>query len=260
MSLAPGSLWPTLIPTSIALIVAWIYTRLRRDPRIASLAHITAVGMVLAAVTSVLSYLAVTLNQPLIDPALVDADHKLGLDWPSMHTWVGSHKWLHTGLKLAYLGLMLQLAFLEIVLTFRGQVQRAWELLWLFAISCVGCLIISGLWPAEGAFAYFHVEMDQPYVHEFAALREGTLRMIGDTGVQGVIQFPSMHMGLAILYTYAARGIRYVFPTFAIINFLVILSTPRHWRPSFLRPLGRCSASASDDFDCAGLFYRKGFH
>ncbi len=164
----------------------------------------------------------------MIDPVLVEADHRVGLDWPAMYKWIHDRHIIHTGLKLAYLGLMLQLAFLEIILTFRGQVQRLpWELMWLFAISCVGCLILSGLWPKPKArLRISDVEMDQPYVHEFAALREGTLKVIGDAGVQGVIQFPSLHMGLAILYTYAARGIRYVFPTVAGINFLVILSTP----------------------------------
>src|ERR1700722_14434695 len=152
MSLAQGSLWPTLLPTGICLLLAWVYTNVRVERRIAALAHITAVGMVIAAVTSVLSYLAVTMRQPLIDPYLVKADRALGRDWPVMYAWIVSHPLAHKGLKIAYLGLMLQLAFLEIILTFRGQVQRAWELMWLFAISCVGCLIVSGLWPTQGAF------------------------------------------------------------------------------------------------------------
>ncbi len=226
MSLAKGSLLPTLLPTGIALIVAWIYTRVRPDPRIATLAHITGVGMMLAAVTYVLSYLTVTTGQPLIDPQLVALDQATGLDWPTMYKWIAAHPWIYEGLKLAYLGLMLQLVLLEVILTFRGQVQRAWELLWLFTLSCIGCLIASAIWPAQGAFAYFHFEMSQPYVHDFMALRNGTLKVIGDPGVQGVIQFPSLHMGLVVLYTYGARGIRFIFPVFAFFNFIVILSTP----------------------------------
>ena len=60
---------------------------------------------------------------------------------------------------------------------------------------------------------------------EFLGLHEGTLKVIGQTPVQGVIQFPSFHTAMAILYTYAARGVPVLFPLLIVFNVLMIVST-----------------------------------
>ena len=44
--------------------------------------------------------------------------------------------------------------------------------------------------------------------------------------MQGVVQFPSFHLAMAVLLIYAMRGIRYWFPIMLFFNILVILATP----------------------------------
>lgn len=226
LTLAPAALLPTLIPIGISALLAFIYTRIRPDKRIATMAHMIAIGFAFTAVTMVLSYLMVGLKQPLLDKQLIDLDRFLGFDWPAMYQAVAAHPGFHILLKLIYLSLVPQMIVLQLIFNFRSQFHRAWELQWLFIWVCLGCIFCSGLWPAAGAFSAFHLQLDEPYVREFAALRASTLKVIGDGGVQGVIQFPSLHTALAILYIYVARGQRFLFPFFLILNFLVILATP----------------------------------
>ena len=227
MELAKDSLLPTMLPVLGTGILAFIYTRYRPDPRIASLCHMISASLAFTAVSMVLSYLSVTLKQPLIDPELISADRMTGFDWRQMYGAIASTPWLHKTLKLIYLSLVPQMIVLQVILNFKGQITRGWELQWLFFTICLGCILASALWPAAGAFGAFHIDNGEPYVREFASLRNGTLKIIGGHGgVQGVIQFPSLHTALAILYIYATRGIRILFPVFLILNLLVVLATP----------------------------------
>jgi membrane-associated phospholipid phosphatase len=226
VALQPAVLLPTFIPIIVTGFLAWFYTRIRRDPRIATLAHMIAISLAFTAVTMVLSYIMVGLKRPLVDSYLIDFDRSLGFDWPTMYGFVAAHPALHIVLKIIYLSLVPQMVLLLLIFNFHGQFGRAWELQWLFFLICLGCIVFSGLWPAAGAFGAFHIQMDEPYVQEFAALRDGTLKVIGNGGVQGVIQFPSLHTALAVLYIYMARGQRFLFPLLLILNILVIISTP----------------------------------
>jgi hypothetical protein len=226
ISVAPAALLPTLLPILGTGALTWFYSYVRPDPRIASLTHMIAVTLGFTAVTMVLSYLMVALKQPLVDSYLIDADRFLGLNWLAMYDEVAAHPAVHIALKIIYLTLVPQMILLQLILNFRHQFERAWELQWLFFLVCLGCILVSGLWPAAGAFGAFHVQADEPYVKEFAALRDGTLRVIGKGGVQGVIQFPSLHTALALLYIYIARGDRLLFPLLLILNLLVIAATP----------------------------------
>ncbi|HEU0117752.1 MAG TPA: phosphatase PAP2 family protein [Alphaproteobacteria bacterium] len=221
-----AALLPTLLPILGTGFLAWFYTYIRRDPRIAALTHLISSSLAFTAVTMVLSYLSVTIGRPLVDQQLVAADHALGLDWQAMYAWVAADPKLHLAMKYIYLSLVPQMVFLQLVLNFQGQTNRAWEMQGLFFAISLGCIVGSALWPAAGAFGYFHIDNGEPYVREFAALRAGTLKIIGTGGVQGVIQFPSLHTALALLYIYIVRGHKYMFPVFLVLNLLVIASTP----------------------------------
>jgi hypothetical protein len=225
LSLAPGMLLATVLAVLGLLSLSAAYTHLRPEPRIAALAHMAAVTLAFSAVTMILSYLTVAARRPLIDPYLVAADRALGLDWLAVYAWVSHHALIHNVLVAAYCSLVSQLILLLVALNFLGEAARGWELQWLFMIACLGCLAFSALWPAAGAFGYFHVEPDSAYVRAFARLRDGSLKVIGAEPVLGVIQFPSLHAALGALYAYAARGIRYLFPVFVALNALLLAAT-----------------------------------
>jgi len=226
MSLTGNALLLIFLPVSGLLALSCFYTTVRKNARIAALAHMSAATLAFMSASCILSYLMVTLRQPLIDPVLVRADEAIGLHWLAFYNWMKGHPTLHIGMQFVYMTLIPQIFVLQIILNFCGKTARAWESLWLFMGACMACVFLSGLWPAAGAFATFHVQMNEPYLHEFAAVRDGTLKIIGSRGgLQGVVEFPSLHMALAVLFPYAARGIRIVFPVFVVLDILVAMTT-----------------------------------
>jgi len=202
------------------------YTFLRRDARIAALAHTGAVTLVFTTAAAVMSYLAVMWRHPLIDDALSRFDLSLGLDWKAAYDFVRGHFALHLALALAYFSLIVQMLLLLCLLNFLKMQQRCWELMWLFMATSIGCLVVSAFLPAAGAFAFYQTEANDPYVLAFNDLRDGTLKIWGQVEMQGVIQFPSLHAALGVVFAYAARGVRVLFAVFLVLNILLILGTP----------------------------------
>jgi len=203
-----------------------IYTYLRPSVRIAEMTHIAAVFLAFAAVSATASYLIVGWHRPLVDAYLAATDRALGFDWLASYKWIMARPLIHQVLYVAYSTIIGQMIFLLLFLNFRGRYARSWEMIWLFMIATMVSVLCSGLWPATGAFGYYHVEADRPYVKAFMTLYNGTLRVIGDTRVQGIIQFPSLHMALGIFLIYVTRGMPILFLTFLEINILLIISTP----------------------------------
>jgi len=223
-SAAPLRFLELLAAAGAMLALSAFYTYVRRDVRIATLTHLGAVTLVFSAAGAVFSYLLVTLNLPLIDAELSAADRAMGFDWPGVYGWMMQHRALRIPLILGYASLIPQLLLLLLVLNFRRMVVRSWELMWLFIAAALSCILISAFVPAAGAYAFYHMGMEDPYVAAYAGLRDGTLKVFGE--MQGVVQFPSLHVALAIIFAYCARGIRWFFPFMILLNALLVLATP----------------------------------
>lgn len=214
-------------PVTGLLILSWIYRTIRPDERIAALSHMAAITLVFTMVAAILSYTAIALwHPPLIDEYLVATDRMLGIDWLATYQWVIAHHSLYLVLRIIYFTLIPQMVVLLVVLNFLGRIERAWELLWLYIVACIGCLTLSAIWPAIGAFGYFHVEPKTPYLSVFRDLRDHSLKIISHNKVEGIITFPSLHASLAILFAYVTRGIRILFPAFIVLNGVVFIATP----------------------------------
>ena len=203
-----------------------LYSRLRPDERLALLAESTAKLLAYSFSVGVFSYFCTTWRLPLIDAWLSSADRAVGFDWLSLYTWIGHHRIIKAILLLAYSSLVAQIGFLMIWMISTRRYERAQTLLWLYITSGLCSILVSSLLPAVGAFGYYATATDTPYVQQFYMLRNGGVKVIDLFDLQGVIQFPSFHFALAVICTYVTRGIRLLFPTFAFLNFLVILSTP----------------------------------
>jgi len=226
MSVVPGPLWDMCWRIGALLLLSLFYTHYRPDARIATLMQAVAMFAATATPVSIFYYLATAWHQPLIDAHLAAADQSLGLDWVATYKWLNAIPPLQKTLSLAYYSLLPQSIVLIFILNFIGKMDRSWELPWLLLISSVLIIPFSLFWPAAGAFAYYHVNESEAYVQIFMSLYNGTLKTLDFQTMQGIVQFPSFHAASAILMIYAARGIRYVFPLYLLLNILMLLATP----------------------------------
>ena len=226
IAVVPAVLWGITVRLMFLLVLALFYTYRRPDLRIATLAHSIAAILSSIVVMGIFSYLTVISGRPLIDAQLVAMDHALGLDWPTAYNWVVAHPLIYKGLFVIYCSLVPQLLVLVFVLNSSGRFERCWETLWLYMIASIMTLPFSALWPAAGAFGYFHIHNGEPYVNACLALRDGTFKTFGTGPILGVIQFPSLHAAATVILPYAARGLKYSFIFFLILNILMLASTP----------------------------------
>lgn len=225
LSAAPAPLLKTAAQAGGMLAVAFIYTSLRPDARIASLAHAAAAFVASVAILAIFSYTTVSWHRPLIDEALAAFDHATGLSWVLFYTWVTAHPLLYKVLYVAYASLLPQMMALLVLLNYAGQTRRCWEMIWMFIAGCAGCILVSMFWPAVGAFGHFNIEASRGYVRTFMGFYDGTMTVIGKDPIEGLVQFPSLHAALAVIYTWSARGLGRAFPVFLILNILLFIST-----------------------------------
>jgi membrane-associated phospholipid phosphatase len=122
----------------------------------------------------------------------------------------------------------LELIILLLLLEGLGRHEGAVELRHGFFISALATIIIGLLMPAAGPFAYYHLPVagQTAYVVQFAALRDGAMRVIDLSNAQGLISFPSFHTTLAVLCAYAARTVRVIFWPVLVLNVLIIGTAP----------------------------------
>jgi membrane-associated phospholipid phosphatase len=109
------------------------------------------------------------------------------------------------------------------------------ELLALVAVTSLFTGILQFLFPAAGAYAWFkpapqlfsNLSGDAGMWHYrvLTMLRSGQPFTYLQSQATGLVTFPSFHTVLAIVTTYAVRGIRVVFPALLVLNTIVIVST-----------------------------------
>ena len=76
---------------SLLILISIFYFYTGRDDRIMHFAHFGAQYLALFAVLTVLSYLAVSTNAPLVDDAFDAMDKAMGLDWVTWTKWLTEH-------------------------------------------------------------------------------------------------------------------------------------------------------------------------
>ena len=224
---------------AIALVIVWIQIRVKtirngNGKWIAALLDLAFTGrwmITLAAfciATNVLTHLSVVAGFSLIDEQLVKADKAVGFDWVVWYQWVKRHPIFFSVINLAYASGLAQMIAVPLILGMTGRRTEFVYHVARFMVATMICLGIATLFPAASAFLHFHI-MDpgtSATVSTFFPLRDGALRVIDLADPQGLVSMPSMHTTMAILFAYALRRIAILRYVGAILNALMIMSTP----------------------------------
>ncbi|MGH7123533.1 MAG: phosphatase PAP2 family protein [Stellaceae bacterium] len=202
------------------------YTYLRPNPRIVDVAHTMTLLLAFFAATAVLSYLLTATALPLVDHQLAAADRALGFDWMAWLAWVRARPVLALVLQIVYLSAIPQLLAIALAHGFTGRPERNSDFLWSMMASLAIIVPVSALWPAAGAWVEYDALRfgNEAQVHDFLAMRAGTLHELDLTRLQGLINMPSFHTTLGVLYAYALRGRRLLFAGATLFNAVMILS------------------------------------
>jgi hypothetical protein len=202
--------------------------RYRHDPLLRPTAKAANLLIVFMAAAGTLSYLVVATDARLVDATLAACDRALGFDWPALAAWLQAHPVLEAPLHAAYASGLPQIVFVVLFLGLSGRPAQLDTFLRLFILATLATVLLSGLFPAAGAWKYFGAgasAADLAALSHFEPLRDGRLRDIPLRDLQGLISIPSLHTVLAVLLVHAMRGTR-LLPAFVVLDAAMIASTP----------------------------------
>ncbi len=169
-----------------------------------------------------LSYLAATLDAPLVDRALLRADAIVGFDWHALDDWVAAHRWIWWTLREAYLSLYVQPMAALFVVSMHQPGKTNGEFIWTFLISAVLCFSIFAVLPAIG----YDGLIGPDHIAALKQARAGEWTTLDFTKANGIVTFPSFHAIFAVILTYAVRRVRWVLAIVAPLNAAMIMATP----------------------------------
>jgi membrane-associated phospholipid phosphatase len=243
-------LWTALAVAGIYAVVGIVSHRLRRRgadrsvigrgmTRIAEGAGLLfragTFSIALAIVGVTFSYLTASLGMPFRDAELAAIDKAMGFNWPAFLAFTNDTPAAGIILRTAYHSAGPQLLALYLFLSFACWWERLAEFLAILAISSLLTALGVTFVPAEGAYAFYAPSPEMftsfsakagMWHHEvLTSLRTSPAPMLEFAKAEGLVTFPSFHTTLAIITTYAVRGVRYIFVPVCALNAVVIVAT-----------------------------------
>jgi hypothetical protein len=213
--------------TIIMAGVCYAYGRSGRSKAIADMAYYAALWIAYTALGVMFTYLMASLRLPLFDERLAAFDAAIGFEWLRWHRFLAQFRFANLVLGIAYYSAILQIAMSIIYFCHTGQRERNAELWWNALISLLFTAVLSAFYPAVGAFQHFNVDLTKAiYLPHLLAIRDQSMTVFSLLEMKGIIAFPSYHTVMAILLTYAYRGKGALFLLAAVLNILMLLSTP----------------------------------
>lgn len=160
-------------------------------------------------VYAVTQYLLPEHNPNFWDESFHAFDAALGVTADEIVRWSRSMPWLDAGLSKIYYAFFFHFAlFVPYAAGVRRDVWRSYETLANMFVCAIFGLFLFGIFPAKNAvFFYGHEDIHHTrmLVEHLELLRTKTFGVLTHTNAQGLIQFPSFHVAIAVLLGWDLR-------------------------------------------------------
>lgn len=241
---------------AVSLVCTW-----RNMPHIAVACEAigAAIGFVVPALIA--TYLALSLDRPMADDALIAMDAALGFDeaaWMSLVFWVNESPLLEQALDFSYGSFSIQLIAIPFLLVCARMPERAIAFVAGYGILCFISAAVAIPFPALGTFSVYGVSPEDVaninskfgffFLSDFLALREATHFVISVDSVAGIVTFPSVHAGVAFLAIWAMWASPVLRWPFLILNLLMAtaaITHANHYLVDVIAGLGIAGISAA---------------
>jgi membrane-associated phospholipid phosphatase len=219
----------SMIPAAFLPYVAW-----RRLVALRSVLETTALGLLLTLPVLVFTYAAMRVNMPLADGALAEMDRLAGFHWPTFVKAVDRSRPLSFALWLGYSSFALQLLFLPTLLGIAQLHGRAYQFVLAYAFLCGISAAVGLFFPSVGTYANYGIDpaslnhvnghFGHAFLASFHAVREDEAFVLAIGSAAGIVTFPSVHAGVALLCVWAAWPSRWLRYPFLLLNLTMALS------------------------------------
>lgn len=227
---------PMLIQIAIGyFFVACLFCAARREGTIAQTLVVMGQLFIVTLLAFFLTYAASACIFPYRDAELNAIDLWVGFDRVAAYHFLQSHPLLQQTVHEAYHSIRWQSWLLPLILASAGKIEMTQKYVLAFGLSLIVTSLVAVFVPAVNANIYVDLAarglVEPPadmhsYLPTLEALRNGSLRSIRLTGLQGLISFPSFHTTSAILFAWAAWRLRLLRWVFVPLNLLMVMGTP----------------------------------
>ncbi|WP_342167055.1 phosphatase PAP2 family protein [Methylobacterium sp. SD21] len=214
-----STLWHSLIFGVVVILIRQIIRRW--TPRLtyaSTIFETSAIFLLSWEPILVICYSAQTPSLPLCDDLYRSLDLLLGFDGAAVIEWMSHYPALCWFMGIAY---NMFFPSMFIVMLFGGWFGSAYKIAERAAISIIFAFLItaglSSLFPAYGYGAYITPDLIRTVaigatpIAQLDALRDGSMRILDSSEGGGIITFPSMHWGLAIILLGTTSRLRWLF-------------------------------------------------
>lgn len=232
-----GSFEPFVLVAALFLPIAG-YAAWRRMTVVRSVVEVMLLPLLLTVPVLVLSYCAMRLNRPLTDAELASADAALRLDAAGMVRWADRRVVVAGLLGHAYSSFGFQLLLLPPLLVLLGRERRAYQMITGYFLICAISIAVSCAFPALGTFAGRQLSPEDfsgidphfgyHFLASFHAVRDDPSFLLTLGAASGIVTFPSIHAGIAVLCGWAAWSHRSTRWPFLMLNAAMFASAVTH--------------------------------
>lgn len=183
----------------------------------------------------VLSYAGMRFNMPLADGILSGMDRYLGLSSIAAIETVNRYPKVNLVLAWSYASFLYQILLMPVLLCAFVSAKRAHQFMLAYVLLCTISIIASIPFPSLGAvigqgfdpatFAYVNEESSRGFIASFTQVREAPHFSLSLDIASGILTFPSLHAGMAVLCAWAIWPSRWLRWPFAGLNGLMLVST-----------------------------------
>ncbi len=237
IEIARSSIWVICLIVAAAVGLIHFSNRIRHNEQGYVLVSALAFFLLAWPALRIFNHLSMTLSLPLADDMLSKVDIAMGFDWPAYITWLNANHRFFYSIEWTYASLdKYSAVFLIIWALCDDKKERCFEFIALFITSSSLCMVIGALFPALGSVAFYAMDytkleyidptMGRYAIDDIVSLRENIAPVLNLSKLPGLVTFPSFHSALGLLIIYVCRKKLWLFILSAIVNLLMIATTP----------------------------------
>ena len=215
-----------------------LYASLRNMHPLRTALECVAYGFILTVPAAIATYLAIKVNMPLADEALVRMDAALHFDWHAFIRFMDEARLLAMSLAAAYFSFSFQLLGIPLLLVMLGRGPRAYAMVASYGLICFVASVISIWYPAFGTYVVYGVSQEQLshinaefgfyFLQQFNAVRSDPDFVFSINRLAGILTFPSVHAAVAALCAWTMWDVKWLRYPFAVWNSMMAISAVSH--------------------------------
>lgn len=214
------------------------YCHLRRIHMLGYVFETTFCMILVSNAVLISTYIAMRLDMPLADQALVRWDATLGIDWHSLISFVDSRPLLAEALGFSYQTFLIQLLAVPFLLVVSRKALRAYHMVIAYALIGFISSVLAIWFPALGTYAVYGLAQAELvninahfgyfFLDQFNAVRTDPNFVLALENSAGILTFPSVHAAVAVLCAWASWAVRLIRIPMLLLNILMGASAVTH--------------------------------